>query len=77
MNHPEQWHKWPEEVPPKYQLLQIEVWNDFYEEFEPAVGVFHEGEFFHHGPNGFFIRRLFNHALEEVFWRLWEEEDEE
>lgn len=77
MKHEDKWHSWPKEVPPEGQLLQIEVWNNFYEKFEPAVGVFHKGEFFHHAPSGFFVQRLFNHALEEVFWRLWEEEDEE
>lgn len=77
MKHPEQWHTWPQEVPPEDEPLRVEVWNNFYEEFEPAVGVFHEGEFFHHDLSGFFVQRLFNHFLEQVFWRLWEEEEKE
>lgn len=77
MKHLEKWHKWPEEMPPEDEPLQVEVWNNFHEKYELAVGVFYDGEFFHHDPSGLVGQYLFNHALEEVFWRLWEEEDEE
>lgn len=75
MKFPERWHKWPEETPPENEPLQVEVWNSFLEKYELAVAVFREGDFFHHDSYES-SRYLFNHVLEEVFWRLWEEENE-
>ena len=78
MKHEEKWHKWPKETPPENEPLQVEVWNDFHEEYELAVAVFHEGEFFHHDLGALaFSQRLFIHGQKQVFWRLWKEEDEE
>lgn len=74
MKFPERWHKWPKETPPENEPLQVEVWNDFHEEYELAVAVFREGNFFHH-DSGESSQYLFNHVLEEVFWRFWEEEE--
>lgn len=78
MKHPEQWHKWPKETPPENEPLQVKVWNDFHEEYELAVGVFHDGEFFHHDLGALALsQRLFIHGQKQVFWRLWDGEDEE
>lgn len=78
MKFPERWHKWPEETPPENEPLQVEVWNDFHEEYELAVGVFHDEEFFHHVLGELeFRQRLFVRRQKQVFWRLWEGEDEE
>lgn len=74
MKFPERWHKWPEEIPPENEPLQIEVWNSFLEKYELAVAVFREGDFFHY-DSGESSQYLFNHVLEEVFWRFWEEEE--
>ena len=74
MKFPERWHKWPEEIPPENEPLQIEVWNSFLEKYELAVAVFREGDFFHY-DSGESAQYLFNHVLEEVFWRFWEEEE--
>ena len=76
MKFPERWHKWPEETPPENEPLQVEVWNSFLEKYELAVAVFREDVFFHHDPYES-SQYLFNHVLEEVFWRLWDGEDEE
>lgn len=74
MKFPERWHKWPEETPPENEPLQVEVWNSFLEKYELAVAVFREGDFFHHDSYES-SQYLFNHVLEVVFWRLWEEEE--
>lgn len=74
MKFPERWHKWPEETPPENEPLQIEVWNSFLEKYELAVAVFREGDFFHY-DSGESSQYLFNHVLEEVFWRLWEDKE--
>lgn len=74
MKFPERWHKWPEETPPENEPLQVEVWNSFLEKYELAVAVFREGDFFHHDSYES-SQYLFNHVLEEVFWRFWEEEE--
>lgn len=75
MKFPERWHKWPEETPPENEPLQVEVWNPFLEKYELAVGIFRKGEFFHY-DSGESSQYLFNHVLEEVFWRLWEDEED-
>lgn len=80
MKFPERWHTWPGETPPEGVPLRIEVWNDYYEAFECAVGIFWKGEFFQHEHEnryGEYTQRLFNHVLEQVFWRLWEDEEDE
>lgn len=74
MKFPERWHKWPEETPPENEPLQVEVWNSFLEKYELAVGFFRKGEFFHNDSDES-SQYLFNHVLEVVFWRLWEEEE--
>ena len=77
MKHEEKWHSWPEEIPPEGKPLRIEIWNNLQNAYELGVGAVYEGEWCYYDPVFKLNQPLFKYLPPQIFWRLWEDEEDE
>lgn len=76
MKHEEKWHSFPAEIPPEEEPLRIEIWNNLLNAYELGVGAVYEGEWCHYDPKFKLKQPLFKETPPEIFWRLWEDEED-
>lgn len=76
MKHEEKWHSFPAEIPPEEEPLRIEIWNNLLNTYELGVGAVYEGEWCYYDPKFKLKQPLFKETPPEIFWRLWEDEED-
>ena len=67
------WHKCPDEIPPEYECLRVEIWNEHFGCWECIAA-----EYCDKALRFFDIeldppQELFHEVPDEVYWRLWED----